>query len=229
MPQTLFRYRAILFLALACLIAGCTGSTNPPAGTYDRFVAANGTMFGFDASHTHFNSYEHILNPANIARLAPAWTYPAVGIIASTPAIVNGVVYAGSDDKSLYALDARSGSKLWSFATGGAIFSTPAVVNGIVYIGSGDDSLYALDARSGSKLWSFATKGIIFISTPAVANGIVYVGSDDKSLYALDAHSGSKLWSFATGGFITSLPAIADGVVYVGSWDGKVYAFRLPG
>ncbi len=217
-------YRAGWLLVLALLLAGCIGfpSNSVTIQTYNAFVAVNGMMFGFDATHTHFNPYEHILTPANIARLAPAWTYPAVGVIASSPAVADGIVYVGSDDKSLYALDARSGKQLWSFATGGAIFSSPAVANGIVYIGSDDKSLYALDARPGSKLWSFATGGGIF-SSPAVANGIVYVGSLDHSLYALDARSGKQLWSFATGDRIFSSPTVANGIVYIGSEDNALY------
>jgi outer membrane protein assembly factor BamB len=183
MSQTLFRYRAILFLGLACLIAGCTGSTNPPAGTYDSFVAANGTMFGLDAAHTHFNPYEHILNSANVSRLVPAWAYPSVGVIGTSPVVANGIVYFGSVDKSLYALDAHSGSKLWSFATQAGIDSSPTKANGVVYVGSRDSFLYALDARSGSKLWSFAL-GSFIESSPAIADGMVYVGSGDGKVYA---------------------------------------------
>jgi outer membrane protein assembly factor BamB len=80
---------------------------------------------------------------------------------------------------ALYALDARTGTKLWSFATGNSMIeSSPAVANGVVYVGSVDHSLYALDARTGTKLWSFAT-GYYIESSPAVANGVVYVGSED--------------------------------------------------
>jgi eukaryotic-like serine/threonine-protein kinase len=53
------------------------------------------------------------------------------------------VVYVGSGDNSLYAVDARTGNKLWSFATGAAIISSPAVANGVVYVGSYDGKLYA--------------------------------------------------------------------------------------
>jgi len=53
---------------------------------------------------------------------------------------VNGVVYVGSDDENVYALNARTGAKLWSFTTGNFVHSSPAVVNGTVYVGSGDNS-----------------------------------------------------------------------------------------
>src|SRR6059058_3549616 len=37
---------------------------------------------------------------------APLWTATTGGAVNSSPAVVNGVVYVGSDDNKLYALDA---------------------------------------------------------------------------------------------------------------------------
>ena len=47
--------------------------------------------------------------------------------------MANGVVYVGSDDENVYALNASTGAKLWSYPAGG---SSPAVVNGTLYIGA---------------------------------------------------------------------------------------------
>jgi len=65
------------------------------------------------------------------------------GAIYSSPAVANNVVYVGSWDGSLYALDARSGTKFWSYQTGDGIYSSPTVVNGVVYVGSDSGKLYA--------------------------------------------------------------------------------------
>jgi outer membrane protein assembly factor BamB len=46
------------------------------------------------------------------------------------------VVYVGSYDYNLYALDASTGQRLWSAATGGSIAAAPAVANGVVYAGA---------------------------------------------------------------------------------------------
>lgn len=47
----------------------------------------------------------------------------------------NGVVYIGSNDTVLYALDGASGDLLWSYATGNSIVATGAVgSNGVVYV-----------------------------------------------------------------------------------------------
>ncbi|GAC1436399.1 MAG: hypothetical protein NVS4B12_16030 [Ktedonobacteraceae bacterium] len=60
-----------------------------------------------------------------------------------SPAVANGVVYVGSGNHKLYAIDANKGTMLWSFTTGDAVFSSPAVANGVVYVSSWDDKLYA--------------------------------------------------------------------------------------
>jgi len=104
--------------------------------------------------------------------------------------VVNGIVYVGSWDKNLYAIDAVTGKEKWRFATGDKVDSSPAVANGIVYVGSNDKNLYAIDAVTGKEKWRFAT-GDWVESSPAVANGIVYVGSNDKNLYAIGANSSS--------------------------------------
>ena len=59
--------------------------------------------------------------------------------------VIDGVVYIGSQDHTLYAVSAQAGTTVWRFTTKGSIVSTPAVVNGVVYIGSNDHSLYALN------------------------------------------------------------------------------------
>jgi outer membrane protein assembly factor BamB len=58
------------------------------------------------------------------------------------------VVYVGSADGFLYALDAITGTQHWSYpiTTVYSSVSSPTVANGMVYIGSHDGFLYALDA-----------------------------------------------------------------------------------
>ena len=68
----------------------------------------------------------------------------------SCPAVANGVVYIGSEDDNVYALNAATGSKIWSYPTGNQVESSPAVANGVVYVGSDDNNVYALNATTGS-------------------------------------------------------------------------------
>ena len=68
----------------------------------------------------------------------------------SSPAVANGVVYIGSDDDNVYALNASTGALLWQYTTGNSVSSSPAVADGVVYVGSNDDNMYALNASTGA-------------------------------------------------------------------------------
>jgi glucose dehydrogenase len=56
------------------------------------------------------------------------------------------MVYIGSSDANLYALNATTGALVWSYPTNQFVYSSPAVADGVVYVGSGDHNVYALDA-----------------------------------------------------------------------------------
>jgi len=172
-----------------------------------------------------FNPYENVLNVNNVGSLHLKGSYSTGDYVHSSPAVVNGVVYAGSFDGYMYALNARSGALLWSYPTGGWIHSSPAVANGVVYIGSDDGNLYALDAGTGTLLWSYFTGWHEVESSPTVADGVVYMGSSGGNLYALDASSGTLLWNSPTYDEF-STPAVANGTVYVGSLNSYVYALN---
>ena len=71
--------------------------------------------------------------------------------MSSSPVIgADGIVYVGSLDYRIYALDGRTGVKQWEFETGNLVASSPAIgADGIVYIGSYDKKVYAF--KTGSK------------------------------------------------------------------------------
>ncbi len=146
------------------------------------------------------------------------WRFPTGDDVASSPAVVDGVVYIGG-----HAFDAQTGERLWWFREDYIDQSSPAVVDGIVYFGSYDGKLFAVDAETGTAIWNFTT-GAGIHSSPAVADGIVYFGSQDHNVYALDATSGELVWNYTTGSSVFSSPAVANGTVYIGSCDKNVYA-----
>ena len=154
------------------------------------------------------------------------WKFTTGAGVGSTPVIVDGRVYAGSQDRNIYCTDARDGRLLWKFTTGARIKSSVTVAGGKVYIGPDDGNVYCLDTKNGSILWITETGGYIeaafkavtgIRSSPIVVDDKVYVGSLDTNLYCLNADSGDIVWQFRTEGYITSSPAVSDGVVYVTS------------
>ena len=77
------------------------------------------------------------------------------------------LVVVGSQDGTVYGLDAQSGWVVWRFRTGKAVISSPCVVDGVVYVGSADNNVYALEAKTGRQVWKYATEGQVN-SSPAV-------------------------------------------------------------
>ena len=67
----------------------------------------------------------------------------------TSPAVSDGVVYFGSEDDHLYAVDIKTGKEKWKFESGDSIYYTPVVSDGVVYFGSKDKHLYALDTKTG--------------------------------------------------------------------------------
>ena len=140
----------------------------------------------------------------------------------SSPTVVDGTVYVGSNDGNFYARDATNGEKRWIYSTGDRVESSPTVVDGTVYVGSNDGNLYALDTSDGTEEWIYST-GDDVRSSPTVADGTVYVGSNDGNMYALDAVDGSQQWAHDINYPQLSSPTVFDGTVYIVAHD-IVYA-----
>jgi M6 family metalloprotease-like protein len=200
-------------------VIGTYGSANMSI-LYNLLAASPGWKFRSDLNNSGVYD-DGGTRPANVLK----WSFLTGGGIHSSPAIADGVVYVGSYDGKVYALDTSTGRNLWNSTLGGILSSSPAVVNNVVFIGCSDGKVYALDALTGTVLWTSITGGDVQ-SSPAIADGVVYVGSCDGKVYALNATTGSKIWNYTTGGIIRSSPAVVDGIVYCGSDDRNVYALN---
>ena len=76
------------------------------------------------------------------------------GVTESSPLLVDGVVYFGSWDRKIYAIDARTRKVRWTHETGDKIKGGAAYDRGSVFVGSYDGKVYALDARTGKLRWA---------------------------------------------------------------------------
>jgi outer membrane protein assembly factor BamB len=189
------------------------------------FVLGDWPEFRHDSAHSGVDGFESAIGVANVSKLTRKWLYPTGGAVVSSPAVANGVVYVGSKDGSLYALNAGTGKLLWSYPTGGAITSSPAVANNEVFVYSTGGVFYALRATTGKLIWQ-RSLGADSNSSPVTSGNNVYVGTHyDGSLDAFNMTTGGMLWNFPTGQPLDS-PAVANGLVYVGSQDGHMYAIH---
>ena len=71
---------------------------------------------------------------------------------------MHGILFAGSDDNNLYAIDAVKGELKWQFPTLGKVY-TPAAKNGMVFAASYDNNIYALD-YNGNQKWKSNTGAV---------------------------------------------------------------------
>ena len=125
------------------------------------------------------------------------WVFATGTTLYSSPSIgADGVIYVGSLDKNLYAIN-QDGTQKWAFTTGGWIDSSPAIgVDGTIYVGSGDFKLYAINP-DGTQKWAFPTGKVsnpprLSVRTAPFMSARVIV-----NLYAINP-DGTKKWAFLT-------------------------------
>jgi len=180
-------------------------------------VAAGWTLPGGTLANTR--DVASAITSTNVARLGVAWTVPLQlpshtdGAYATTPVIVNGVVYVQDLDSNVMAISLATGKVLWRHTynspNGGPDGVT--VANGTVY-GATDRAAFALSAATGTQLWIRTlignshegidmtpgyNRGTVYVSTVPV-NPLVgeYLGGGKGILFALNARTGSPEWSW---------------------------------
>ncbi len=100
------------------------------------------------------------------------WRITYGGSINTTPIIHKEVLYFGSCDTYLYALNVNTGKELWRFKTNGCIScNSPPYFNGRLYFGSYDCHLYAISAETGKEIWRFATSTLVKSTYPPFEEG----------------------------------------------------------
>jgi outer membrane protein assembly factor BamB/tRNA A-37 threonylcarbamoyl transferase component Bud32 len=154
------------------------------------------------------------------------WRFKCEDEVRSSACIVEDVLYIGSYDSNLYALNVADGAFLWKYPTEGGIASTPYIHEDAILVGSEDGSLYAVSRQTERLLWACRTNGCVR-SSARVEMGHAFVGSDDGCLYAINVQSGRVVWQFQSAGPIRSSPLIVQEMIFVGSEDGYVYGLDM--
>lgn len=161
------------------------------------------------------------------------WKFASKSAIYGSPVMDGGIIYFGSCDANLYALDASTGDKKWFYKTGGAIKSAPCIYKESVIFNSTDGFIYAVNKKSGNLSWRFKTGGEktydlwdYYLSSPVVYEDIVYAGSGDSCIYAVKAGTGELAWKYKTMDVVHASPVIGNKKVMIGSFDGYFYALN---
>lgn len=101
------------------------------------------------------------INRATTPSLSLAWAYafPGATRARSQPTVHNGVIYTGSQDGRVYAIDLESGCTHWVFQANAEVRSAVSVHAGAdadevsLYFGDFNGNVYALDGITGEPLW----------------------------------------------------------------------------
>jgi alcohol dehydrogenase (cytochrome c) len=248
------RYRVAVAAAAAVGIAGVitvvglgasSAGSPPPEVTEaaDAWPAHN-----YDLSNSRATTQTEI-NASTVAKLHPIWRFKipgtgSFGNFATTPIVVNGVVYLQDLNSNVYALDEATGKLKWKHT-----FASPSIGPNGVSIGYGrlygatEKFAFALDPANGKLIWQKTLAPSVHVGidmAPQVYDNKVLIstvpGSGVKHfyeagavgiVYALDAATGKTVWSFDTfppikagkisGGGLWYPPAVgSDGTVYLG-------------
>ena len=189
-----------------------------PAGSRPSATKASWNGWGVDNLNTRFQPASAAGLTANQVpglRLKWAFGFPGARTAYGQPNVVGGRVYVGSNDGTIYAIDARTGCLYWMYRAKSMVRSGVVVgPDKRAYVGDLDANLYALDTETGKLIWQKKADDQPFAritGTPKLYNGRLYVpiASQEENaganpiypcckfrgnLVAIDAKTGAVIW-----------------------------------
>lgn len=149
----------------------------------------------------------------------PAPKNPTFNRRVAVPVLAGGVLYVGSTDHGLYALEAATGKVLWRHDVGTPVFATIALEGDDLVAGCYDGSVVVLNRHTGAE--SARTKlGGPIASAPVLAGGMIIVGCRDYLLYGLRRSDLGIAWRGSYWfSWVESVPRLVDGILYIGGSD----------
>ena len=103
-------------------------------------------------------------SPAPVSDLTIRWVFEtksqgsgALKAIVPDITVHDGVVYVGSKDNTMYAIDAQTGQEIWSRNVFSDVNAAAAVNEDgtVIFVGTESEGFLALDAENGSKRWDY--------------------------------------------------------------------------
>jgi outer membrane protein assembly factor BamB len=142
--------------------------------------------------------------------------------------VYNGVVYFGSFDRKLYAVNATDGSPKWKepFMGGNWFWSQPVIVNDTLYAGCLDGSIYALKPSTGELVTVFPI-GSQVASQPVVFDNYVIFASHNGVVYKIDSTTQEIIQIAAFSSTIDGPLTINEGIVYFQTHDAALQRIDL--
>ena len=200
-----------------------TGRCSGAASIGDAVESPRWSGWSSTSSNTRFQPTDQAgLTLADVPRLKFRWAFgfPDASVAWSQPTVAGGRIFVGSQNGTVYALDAKTGCIRWTFSASGGVRTAVAigpqngVSPGVVYFGDTAANAYALAADTGRQLWVRKVDEhplARITGSPTLHDGRLYVpvssyeesqGADPQyecctfrgSVVALDAASGAVGW-----------------------------------
>jgi outer membrane protein assembly factor BamB len=188
------------------------------------FVCDNGFLYKLDR-RAGTEIWRHDLGDAQAARILPHQVVENSGDFdfdtrGPTPVLAVGILYVGSGDGSVHAVDEATGRRVWRSDVGGKVRGTAVVTGDRVVVGTFAGQLKALDRRTRTELWQTRNMGPIVGGVALVGDRIV-AGSRYGALAAFDLVSGTRHWFSQLWGSSAESEATpaGDGRFLIGSSD----------
>ena len=114
----------------------------------------------------------------------------------------NTMLYVGSDDAHVYAINAADGATVWKFKLKYSARSSPVLStdNTMLYTAGQDDHLFAINAADGAMVWQYPSHSM-YHSLPGyhspvlnTDNTILYAAGIGGCLSAINAVDGTMVW-----------------------------------
>lgn len=164
------------------------------------------------------------------------WSFEAKGRFDAPPRIDRDMVYAGSNDGRLYAIEIGSGKTRWVYESGEEVGTTPVVAGDLVLAMTLQDTLFAVDLKTGAWKWhhrrdpreGFTIRGAAAVS---VSDGLAVGSYSDGTVSVLDLATGTTKWErkiAPTSEFMdVDGLRVASGRIYAAAYSGAIYALDL--
>ncbi len=161
------------------------------------------------------------------------WSFETGGGVLSSPAIGDdGIIYVGSSDHLLYAIQ-PDGTEKWRFDTGDIVEQPPVIAeDGTVYVPSNNGKVFALNP-DGTLQWTFDSglDADVTGEMALAADGTLYVGigtATSSTVYAINP-DGSQYWTFDPATTTRGIVVGAGGVVVFADPNGQLYVVNPDG
>ena len=148
------------------------------------------------------------------------WSFEAVGTLRASPVLYDDLIFVGSEDKRVYALDKYSGELVWSLKLDDVVAASASVAGLTLVIGTESGTLYGIHRTEGEERWR-ADLGSSISTAACISQSTAMVGTYGGRLYGLDMDDGEVLWEFPNGAEpaldpILTTPVTNSGLVYFG-------------